>query len=220
MALPTTFANLTSATGAELDNNFAALGACAPIPCTVAGANTLALTQAANTPTVGAYVQGQIYSGIAAQSNSGAVTAQLGSLAALSVYKDTASGPAVLISGDIIQKNVVDLQYDAALNTGAGGFHLLSRLWFATPAGTTAQYVRGDGTLATLNQAAVAGLTTADSPTFSGVTVSTNNGLKTTNQTSGAAASAGTLTNAPSAGNPGFWLPVTVNGVSRFVPAW
>lgn len=39
----------------------------------------------------------------------------------------------------------------------------------AITTGTTAQYFRGDLSLATLNQAAVAGLTTADSPTFSGV---------------------------------------------------
>ena len=38
-------------------------------------------------------------------------------------------------------------------------------------AGTTAQYWRGDKSWQTLNQAAVAGLTTADSPTFAGLTV-------------------------------------------------
>jgi hypothetical protein len=37
-------------------------------------------------------------------------------------------------------------------------------------AGTSAQYYRGDKSWQTLNQAAVAGLTTADSPTFAGVT--------------------------------------------------
>jgi hypothetical protein len=40
----------------------------------------------------------------------------------------------------------------------------------STLSGTSAQYVRGDATLQTLNQAAVAGLTTADSPTFTAVT--------------------------------------------------
>jgi hypothetical protein len=37
--------------------------------------------------------------------------------------------------------------------------------------GTTAQYIKGDLSLGTLNQAAVAGLTTASSPTFAGLTV-------------------------------------------------
>ncbi|HET6418200.1 MAG TPA: hypothetical protein VFG22_18025, partial [Polyangiales bacterium] len=36
----------------------------------------------------------------------------------------------------------------------------------------------------------------------------------------GAAAAAGTLTNAPAAGDPTFWLRVTINGVQRFIPAW
>lgn len=38
--------------------------------------------------------------------------------------------------------------------------------------GSTAQYLRGDKTLATLNQSAVAGLTTADSPVFASTTIS------------------------------------------------
>jgi hypothetical protein len=38
-------------------------------------------------------------------------------------------------------------------------------------AGTTAQYLRGDKSLATLNQATVAGLTTSDSPQFTAVNI-------------------------------------------------
>jgi len=41
----------------------------------------------------------------------------------------------------------------------------------AITVGTTAQYLRGDESYQTLNQAAVAGLTTADSPTFAGLTL-------------------------------------------------
>lgn len=41
-------------------------------------------------------------------------------------------------------------------------------------AGTSGQYYRWDKTFATLNQAAVAGLTISDSPTFAGATISTN----------------------------------------------
>jgi hypothetical protein len=40
--------------------------------------------------------------------------------------------------------------------------------------GTTAQYLRGDLSLATLNQAAVSGLTSSDSPTFAGLTINGN----------------------------------------------
>lgn len=41
-----------------------------------------------------------------------------------------------------------------------------------------------------------------------------------TSWTNGAAASTGTLTNAPSVGNPTKWIPVDDNGTTRFIPAW
>lgn len=39
-------------------------------------------------------------------------------------------------------------------------------------------------------------------------------------QTSGAGAHTGTLNNAPAAGDPGFWLPVTINGTTYYIPCW
>jgi hypothetical protein len=45
--------------------------------------------------------------------------------------------------------------------------------------------------------------------------------LKTTAAiTSGAGSSAGTLTNAPAAGNPAVWIPITINGTTYYIPAW
>jgi len=38
--------------------------------------------------------------------------------------------------------------------------------------------------------------------------------------TDGAAAAAGTLLNAPSAGNPTKWIPINDNGTTRYIPAW
>lgn len=38
--------------------------------------------------------------------------------------------------------------------------------------------------------------------------------------TNGAGASAGTLTNAPAAGNPTKWIPISDNGTTRYIPAW
>lgn len=38
--------------------------------------------------------------------------------------------------------------------------------------------------------------------------------------TDGAAASAGTLTNAPSAGDPTKWVAIDDNGTTRYIPAW
>lgn len=42
----------------------------------------------------------------------------------------------------------------------------------------------------------------------------------TTSYTNGAAASIGTLLNAPAAGNPTKWIPINDNGTTRFIPAW
>jgi hypothetical protein len=55
---------------------------------------------------------------------------------------------------------------------------------------------------------------------FNNVRVTADNGAIFTNQTNGAGASLGTLTNAPSAGDPAFWLRIQINGANRFVPAW
>ena len=41
-----------------------------------------------------------------------------------------------------------------------------------------------------------------------------------TSFTNGAAAAAGTLTNAPAAGNPTKWIPIDDNGTTRHIPAW
>jgi hypothetical protein len=38
--------------------------------------------------------------------------------------------------------------------------------------------------------------------------------------TDGAGASAGTMTNAPTAGNPTKWIPIDDNGTTRYIPAW
>jgi len=126
MSLPTTFASLTTATGALLDGNFAALGALTPIPCGVAGTNVLTLSPAPNTPTVVSYADYGQFVTVAVSTNTGAVTAGVGSLASLGVYKDTTSGPAALVSNDVVAGNVVALVYDAALAAGAGGFHLVT----------------------------------------------------------------------------------------------
>lgn len=120
----TSFAALTAATTVQLDANFSILSGLTPIPCTVAGTNTLTLTSVAGAATIAAYANYMRFTGIAAQSNTGPVTAQFGSLAALNVYKDTIAGPVVLIGGEIVQNNEITLIYDLALNSGSGGFHL------------------------------------------------------------------------------------------------
>lgn len=124
MALPYIFGSQTQPNLTWLDSDFAAIGAITTIPCVVSGTNALTLTQAANTPTISAYANYLRLSGIVAVDNTGAVTAQLGSLGTLNVYKDTVAGPAALSGGELQAGNYIVLVYDSALNSGAGGFHV------------------------------------------------------------------------------------------------
>jgi len=146
MALPTAFTGNLTPTGEELDADLAALGALTPIPCTVAGTNTITFTPLANTPTVSAYSSYMQFTGIATATNTGAVTAVIGSLTGLSVYKDTIVGPVALSGGEIVINCKIILMYDPTLNGGAGGFHLIS-----TPSGVT----RDHTTIASISLAAL-----------------------------------------------------------------
>lgn len=72
------------------------------------------------------------------------------------------------------------------------------------------------------------GTTTPNSASFT--TVAASGGLTTGLNTAlvassvamnnGAAAAAGTLANAPAAGNPTKWIPINDNGTTRYLPAW
>jgi hypothetical protein len=121
----TAFSNLTNPTGPKLDDNLATLGANGVLPCTVGGsANAITLTPDATQPPVSAYGNYMRFSGVALSTNSGSTTAKVGSLAALNVYRDTVSGPVVLVGGEIPQNCAFSLIYDSTLNSNAGGFHL------------------------------------------------------------------------------------------------
>lgn len=132
----TQYANTSTSTGASgqsLDNNFSLLGVLTPLPCACAGTNTLTFTQQtsgsgsdATSIALAAYENHVQISSIAAQTNSGAVTAQLGSLTALPVYKDSPTGPTALVGGEIVATCSFTLKYDSALNSGNGGWHLIA----------------------------------------------------------------------------------------------
>lgn len=53
-----------------------------------------------------------------------------------------------------------------------------------------------------------------------GLGITVDRGTTLTNQTSAAAAALGTLTNAPAAGNPGFWAKISINGTNYSFPCW
>jgi hypothetical protein len=113
-----------------LDNNIVTLSAAAPISCSIAGTNTLTLTPNAAglvpSSTLSGYTQNQLFTGIAPSTNTSSVTATVGSIGPLNVYKDTLAGPALLTGTEIVALTAISLRYDSALNSGAGGFHLTS----------------------------------------------------------------------------------------------
>jgi hypothetical protein len=145
----TQFENSTSASAAALDNNFTTFGALVPIPCGIAGTNTLVLTQ--NTagqvpaPTIQGYSTNMLFTGIAASTNTGPTTATVGSAGVLNVYKDGLAGPVLLAGNEIVGGNAISLRYDASLNSGAGGFHLVS-----STSSTGGAVVVGNATLTNL----------------------------------------------------------------------
>lgn len=127
MTLPITFGPLAGPIPtSDLDTNFAAVGAMGVIYCSATGTNTLALTAIGNQAVANAYAQGFKAQFVAANSNTGATSANVNTLGALGVYKDTVLGPVVCAGGEIISGCAYQLWYDPALSSGAGGFHLVS----------------------------------------------------------------------------------------------
>lgn len=70
--------------------------------------------------------------------------------------------------------------------------------------GGVLHFVQSDGTDITLQIGSAAGVLASTSVALA----------------NGAAAAAGTLNNAPAAGNPTKWIPISDNGVTRHIPAW
>jgi hypothetical protein len=152
--------NLTNSLVA-LDNNFTTFGALVPIPCGIAGTNALTLTQNAAglvpAPTISAYTTGMLFAGIAAGTNTGPATATVGTAGILNVYKDSSAGPVLLGGGEIVSGNAISLRYDAALNSGTGGFHLTSgTATTLTPINPTSVQINGGSTLTNLLSGTVA----------------------------------------------------------------
>lgn len=128
----TQFGNDTTPALPDLDNNFKALGVLTPIPCVVAGTNTLTFTQngagQAASITVAGYENGLQICGIVAQTNTTTATAGLGALAQLNIYKDSVAGPAALTGSEMVALCAITLRYDSALNSNAGGWHLIANV--------------------------------------------------------------------------------------------
>lgn len=137
MALPFSFANVTTLVTSQLDANFNALGVLTPIPCTVGGTNTITLTPSANTSSFTNYSNYMQFVGVAAATNTSTTTGQVGSLSALNIYKDTPQGPTLLSGGEIVINCQFGLIYDSSLNVGNGGFHLITPANYVNINGST-----------------------------------------------------------------------------------
>lgn len=130
MALPNLFASVTTIVTSQFDQNFTAVGLLGVMPTTVTGTNAIVMTPVsfANAPTLTAYADYMVFSGIVAATNTAATTIQVGSLAALPAYKDTAAGASALSGGELVAGNAFYATYDSALNSGNGGFHIFQNM--------------------------------------------------------------------------------------------
>ncbi len=127
MAFPwTLFANQTSPNEQNLDYNLSQAVACGFNPCTIVGTNSLLLSSLITGLSVSAYFNYMGFSGTAVNANTGPVNASYGGLGVLNCYKDTSTGPLAFSGGEIQPGNILLFFYDAALNSGVGGFHVVN----------------------------------------------------------------------------------------------
>lgn len=142
MALPWTFANATTLFTSRLDDNYNALGALTVIPCTATGTNTIALTPAANTPTISAYSNlAPVFVFLAAATNSGATTVNVNGIGAKNLYKN--NGATAVGSGDIVIGGLYLVSYNSALNGAVGGFVIDNPATTAAQNTTTTRLITG-----------------------------------------------------------------------------
>lgn len=102
---------------------------------------------------------------------------------------------------------------DAELTTHINIFDAILSGAVPNSGGGAVNFLRADGVWAP------AGPPTTN-PTFQGLTVNGNGLFHLTGQTTDTGAATATMTNGPTAGNPAFWLRLTINGVAFAMPAW
>jgi hypothetical protein len=103
------------------DQSLADMGALGIIPCTAAGTNAITLTQLGTvfSPNVTVPNALQLFSFLATATSTAAVTIQIGSSGALKYYVD---GVTQAGAGSVQSGLPYFVMYNAALNSGAGGF--------------------------------------------------------------------------------------------------
>nr|MBP9061038.1 hypothetical protein [Rhodoferax sp.] len=124
------------------------------------------------------------------------------------------------------------LDLSATLLGVTGGVSVTTQFTSSVATGTPPLVVASTTNVANLNASSLGGATfaapgpigsgTPDTGVFSSITTPGGATFHTTNTalTNGAAAAAGTLLNAPAAGNPTKWIGINDNGTTRYIPAW
>lgn len=126
----------------------------------------------------------------------------------------------VLLSAPSIQPNRLDRQEDVLAPNNVNGmvliFNATTGKWVGATltAGSNVTITNSPGgiTIDVSTPASITSDLTNTNPTY---LISTNQALA-----NGAGAGAGTLLNAPSAGNPTKWISINDNGTTRKIPAW
>ena len=93
------------------------------VPCVASGTNAITLKPRLNDEGGATYGDGMIWSAVAAAASTGAVTAQVGTLPAKKVFKD--SGATQAGAGDIASGSAYLFMYESSLDSAAGGFMLI-----------------------------------------------------------------------------------------------
>ncbi len=154
MTFPTIFANLpTGSSNLNIfDTMFNVVGGMGCIFCTASGANTITLTLNTNMPNVTAYANYQKFGFVAAADNTGAVTLNVNGIGALQAFgpggTNQLSYPQVLTVG-----TYYEFIYNSALNSGAGGFEIVSANCALTPANDLSDVGSAANSLANINGA-------------------------------------------------------------------
>lgn len=130
------------ATGAELDANLSQVASTGVTPCTASGTSAITLTPMAGGPPITAYSNYQIFSFIAPANPTGNVTLQINSLGLLPLYQLGTSGSQVG-AGGLTAGSYYQVAYNSALDSGDGGFVLVSTAVASSALSVLRSYIAG-----------------------------------------------------------------------------
>lgn len=114
------------------------------VPCEASGTNAITLTPIMHDEGGATYADHMVFAAVAAATSTGAVTAAVGDLDALKVYKE--AGATQAGSGDVVAASLYFFAYNAALDAAAGGLVLISTATIKSSSATTGiGYATGAG---------------------------------------------------------------------------